>query len=154
MKTIKIEKYHREDYGWIDGLNKDNAEKWVLANYPNAYNIDTSWYKCVTFNYIEEVPWKLEGEELQESLISWGRVLHSTEVIGSSSFTYFDDDNKRHTINTTNYRTARSKTTYFVKFGGELVPFELKDLELSLGWNEAVGFNKWCNENNIEQKKG
>ena len=152
MRTKSIEKYKREDYDWVDGLNSDNAKDWVLSQYPNAYNIDAC-FKFVTWNYTEETTWKLEGEELQNSLISWGRVLHSTEVVGASSFSCFDDEGKKHSYNTTNYRTASSKTTYFVEFEGGLVPFELDDLKLSLGWNKAVGFNDWCKNNNVTQIK-
>ena len=152
MKTKTVERYKREDYDWVEGLNQDNAIQWVLSQNPNAYNIDTC-FKFVTWNYIEEIPWKLEGEELQKALISWGRVLHSTEVMGSSSFSYFDDEGRKHSYNTTNYRTATSETTYFVMFEGEILPFELKDLKINLGWNKAVGFNEWCKNNNVEQVK-
>jgi hypothetical protein len=152
MRNKTIEKYNREDYGWVEGLNAGNAREWVLSQYPNAYNIDPC-FNFVTWNYKVEVEWKLEGEELQRALISWGRVLHSTVVVGASSFTYFDEEGKKHSYNTTNYRTAKSETTYFVMFEGEIVPFELKDLKIPLGWNKSVGFNEWCNNNNVEKLK-
>ena len=148
MKTKTVERYKREDYSWVEGLNQDNAKEWVLSQYPNAYNIDAC-FKFVTWNYKEEVEYKLEGEKLQDLLITSGKVFHSTQVLGASSFSYFDDEGKKHSYNTTNYRTAKSSTTYFLIQNNELMPFELKDLELNLGWNKAIGFKKWCSDNSV-----